>query len=108
MSWTLVRNASSLATVTAAPPGPAAAKPASGATKTATIRARWRRARPAAYQPARMDVVVSSTPTRMTDGPSVPSSNDDEDSLSAEVMRPHWCPYRHSVEELGRAHSGMI
>jgi hypothetical protein len=57
MASAIVRNASSFATVRAAPPGPAAPKEASGSTKTATILARCRRASPAAYHPARIDVV---------------------------------------------------
>ena len=43
-------------------------------TYTQTRRAPCRRASPAAYAPARREVTESSTPTRMTRGPSVPSS----------------------------------
>ena len=57
-------------------PAPAAAPyMADGrSTKTQTSRAPCRRASPAAYAPARIDVTESSSPTRMTLGPSVPSS----------------------------------
>src|SRR5207248_3048468 len=42
--------------------------------QTQTSRAPCRRASPAAYAPARIEVTESSTPTRITLGPSVPSS----------------------------------
>ena len=65
------------------PPGeaPGAARPSAAgpadrrATKTAVTLAPCRRARPAAYQPARAAVADPSTPTRIDLGPSVPSSN---------------------------------
>src|SRR5262249_35874285 len=57
------------------PPGVAAPSDASGATYTAVTLAPCLRARPAAYEAARSEVVESSTPTRISLGPSVPSSN---------------------------------
>jgi hypothetical protein len=44
-------------------------------TYTITNRAPCLRASPAAYEPAREAVTDSSTPARITEGPSVPSSN---------------------------------
>jgi hypothetical protein len=74
ISSVVAANASSLATASAAPPGPTVPMEAIGCTKTVTSLAPCRRARPIAYQPARSEVVESSTPTRITVGPSVPSS----------------------------------
>ncbi len=48
---------------------------ATGATNTAVTLAPCLRARPAAYAAARSEVVEPSTPTRISFGPSVPSSN---------------------------------
>src|SRR6516165_11390964 len=58
-----------------APPGVAASLKTNGATNTAVTLAPCLRARPAAYHAARSEVVESSTPTRISLGPSVPSSN---------------------------------
>jgi hypothetical protein len=68
-------SACSCAAIAPAPAPAAAPYMADGrATYTQTSRAPCRRASPAAYAPARIDVTESSTPTRMTLGPSVPSS----------------------------------
>src|SRR5262249_34406874 len=67
--------ASASAMSTLGPAELARAIPASGATYTAITRARCLRASPAAYEAARRPVTESSTPTRIAEGPSVPSSN---------------------------------